>query len=108
MQGRVAKTTNIIYSAQNPRRYYSVSYGFQQSLALRFTTLTKGFFLLDGKNASVTQSPHLKFPDNLKGHMIYTPFYVNVNDCMLWEQAVRLLNVDANPLIPISTYPVKK
>lgn len=97
-----------IYYATNPRRYYGMCYGFQNTSLVRFTSPTKGFFLMDAKSTTFTQSPYLQFPENLKGHWLHMPFDVNVNDCMLWDQAVRLLNSDGDPLVPISADPVKK
>ncbi|MEG1710050.1 MAG: hypothetical protein RR285_15260, partial [Acinetobacter sp.] len=99
---------SYIYNTTNPRRYYGVYYGFNYSSLIQFTSPTKGFFLLDGKNTNFTQSPYLQFPENLKGHWILMPFDADVNDCMLWEQAVRLLNADGNPLVPISGDAVKQ
>lgn len=97
-----------IYYTKNPRRYYGACYGFQYSMAVRFTTPTRGYFLFDGKSTTFTQSPYLQFPENLKGYFIYMPFDVNVNDCMLWEKAVKLLNEDGEPLVPIPADPLKK
>ena len=96
-----------IDSASNPRRYYGMRYGFDYGTVRQFTDITKGFFLLDCKNTSITQTSYLTFPESLKEHWVLMPFDVNINDCMLWESAVKLLNEDGEPLILVDTDPVK-
>lgn len=97
-----------IYSSSNPSRYFGTYMGFNYARASRFSSPSKGYMLIDCKNTSFTQSSYFQFPDSLKGHWIYIPFDVNVNDFLLWEQAVKLLNVDGNPLVAVSNDPVKK
>lgn len=97
-----------INTSTNPRRYFGVNMGFTNARTAQFLTLSKGYMAIDCKNTSFTQSSYIQFPDSLKGHWIYIPFDINVNDFLLWEQAVKLLNADGNPLVAISTDPVKK
>lgn len=97
-----------IVASTNPSRFFGINMGFANARAVNFLTYTKGYMALDCNNTSFTQSSYIQFPDSLKGHWIYIPFDVNVNDFLLWEQAVKLLNADGNPLVAISTDPVKK
>ena len=97
-----------IVPSVNPRRYYGVCCGFQSSTTVNFFTKTTGYFLINANSSTFTQSAYLQFPDNLKGHFVYMPFDVNTNDCMLWDNAVKLLNSDGGPLAIISSDPIKK
>lgn len=97
-----------IYSSSNPSRYFGTYMGFNYAKTSRFLSPSKGYMLIDCKNTSFTQSSYFQFPDSLKGHWIYIPFDVNANDFLLWEQVVKLLNADGNPLVAVSSDPVKK
>lgn len=97
-----------ISASTNPSRYFGIYMGFAYARVAQFLTLSKGYMTIDCKNTSFIQSSYIQFPDSLKGHWIYIPFDINVNDFLLWEQAVKLLNADGNPLVAISSDPVKK
>jgi hypothetical protein len=97
-----------IYNTTNPRRYYAAYIAFAYAKCVNFTSPTKGYMVLDATNTTITQSTYLQFPDSLKGHIVYIPFDVNINDILLWEQAVKLLNASGNPLVAVPADPVKK
>lgn len=97
-----------IASASNPKRYFGIYYGLGNSKNCEFTSQTKGFLILDCKSTSITQNSNIEFPEELKGHWVYFPFDVNVNDFLLYDQAVCLLNKDGDPLVAVSTDSVKK
>lgn len=98
----------VIYNTSNPSRYFGIYMGFNYARTSRFLSLSKGYMLIDGKNTSFTQSSFFQFPDSLKGHWIYIPFDADVNDFLLWDQAVKLLNANGDPLVAVSSDPVKK
>lgn len=97
-----------IDSAINPKRYWAIYYFFGYAVDIKFTSTTKGWVLLDGKNTSVTQSSYVQFPDSLKGHWLMIPFDLNINDIAIWDQAVKLLNSEGNPLVVDSSHAVRK
>ncbi|MFV0503760.1 MAG: hypothetical protein ACK5LT_07315 [Lachnospirales bacterium] len=101
-------TDNAINSATNPRRYWAVYRMFPYARRIKFTSPTKGWVLLDAKSTDVTQTSYLQFPDTLKGHWLMIPFDLNVNDIALWDQVVKLLNTDGEPLVIDSAHAVKK
>ncbi len=97
-----------IGSTSNPKRYFGIYYGLGNSKNCEFTSQTKGFLILDCKSTSITQNSNIEFPEELKGHWVYFPFDVNVNDYLLYDQAVCLLNKNGDPLVAVSTDSVKK
>ncbi|WP_139904013.1 hypothetical protein [Clostridium thermarum] len=107
--GRESGDNNYyIDSTLNPKRYWAIYYFFGYAVDIKFTSPTKGWGLLDGKSTSVTQTPYLQFPENLKGHWLMIPFDLNANDIALIDQAVKLLNSEGNPLIQDSNHAVRK
>lgn len=101
-------TDYAIYNTTAPRRYWGAYILFSYGKTIKFTSPTKGWVLLDGKNTSVTQTSYLQFPESLKGHWLMVPFDLNTNDIVLWDQIVKLLNADGNPLVIDSNNSVKK
>lgn len=97
-----------IYASSNPSRYFGMYMGFYHARVSRFISPSKGYMIIDCNNTSFTQSSYVQFPESLKGHWIYIPFDVNVNDFLLWEQAVKLLNKDGDPLVAVSSDSIKK
>lgn len=97
-----------IYSNTNPKRYFAARYGFESTLATRFTASTKGFMIIDGKSPTFSNSTQIKFPDNLKGHWVYVPFEVMKYEMFIWEEAIRLLNKDGEPLAAIASDTIKQ
>lgn len=97
-----------ISSDLNPRRYYAVNRLFSNAKTIKFTSPTKGWLLVDGRNTSITQSSYLQFPENLKGYWLMIPFDINTNDIAIWSEVVRLLNNDGSALEIDNSHPVKK
>lgn len=98
----------VISNTSNPRRIFGVYFGVCNNKCIGYTSQTKGFLVLDCKNTSITQSPNIEFPEELKGHYVMFPFDVNVNDFLLYDEAVCLLNKDGDPLVIDSKDSVKK
>lgn len=94
--------------AVNPKRYWAIYYFFGNATDVKFTSPTKGWVLLDGRNTGITQTSYLQFPDSLKGNWLMVPFDLNTNDIALLDQAVKLLNSEGSPLIPDSNNAVRK
>ncbi|MFU0800194.1 MAG: Por-Secre-tail domain-containing protein [Xylanivirga thermophila] len=97
-----------VSSDLNPRRYYAISRLFSNAQTIKFTSPTKGWLLVDGKNTDITQSSFLQFPESLKGYWLMIPFDINTNDIAIWGETIRLLNSDGNALEKDSSHPVKK
>lgn len=97
-----------VYQSNNPKRFFAIVTGFGSATSIRFTSATKGFMIIDGKQTAFTQSTLIQFPDDLKGHWIYLPFDVTTNDILLWDQAVRLLNSNGEALVAVTSDSVKK
>lgn len=109
LYGRESGDTDYtVNSTTNPRRFWATYILFQYAKTIKFTSPTKGWALLDAKNTSVTQTSYLQFPENLKGNWLMMPFDLNTNDIVLWDQVVRLLNYEGNPLVVDSSHSIKK
>lgn len=92
----------------NPKRYWVINRLFYYATKIKFTSPTKGWVLLDGTKTAVTQTTYVQFPDDLKGHWLMIPFDLNINDIVIWEQIIKLLNSEGNPLMIDDTDAVKK
>lgn len=101
-------TDYYLDSTTKPERYWVVYRLFNYARTIKFTSITKGWVLLDGKETSVTQSNYVQFPEHLKGHWLMIPFDFSTNDIVLWDQVVKLLNSEGNPLVADSNDEVKK
>ncbi|WP_035287963.1 hypothetical protein [Clostridium sp. KNHs214] len=101
-------TDYALNSTTNPSRYWAVYRMFDYARRIMFTSPSKGWVLLDGKDTNITQTSYIQFPEHLKGHWLMIPFDLNINDVAIWEQTVKLLNTDGNPLVVDSADPIKK
>lgn len=107
--GREGSDTDYsISSSLNPKRYWVVNVLFPNARTIKFTSITKGWVLLDAKITGVTQSSYIQFPENLKGHWVMMPFDLNSNEVVLWDQVIKLLNSEGNPLVIDSAHAIRK
>lgn len=109
LYGREGGDTDYgVNSTTYPRRYWAVAVMFPNARTVKFTSPTKGWVLLDSRSTGVTQTSYLQFPESLKNHWLMMPFDLNTSDIVLWDQVVKLLNSDGNPLNIDSNHAVKK
>lgn len=109
LYGREGGDTDYgVNSTTYPRRYWAATVMFPNARTVKFTSATKGWVLLDSRSTGVTQTSYLQFPESLKNHWLMMPFDLNTSDIVLWDQVVKLLNSDGNPLNIDSNHAVKK
>ncbi|KOA21138.1 hypothetical protein CLHOM_02680 [Clostridium homopropionicum DSM 5847] len=109
LYGREGGDTDYgVNSIACPRRYWVATVMFPNARTVKFTSPTKGWVLLDSRSTGVTQTSYLHFPESLKNHWLMMPFDLNTSDIVLWDQVVKLLNSDGNPLNIDSNHAVKK
>lgn len=109
LYGREGGDTDYgVNSTTYPRRYWAATVMFPNARTVKFTSTTKGWVLLDSRSTGVTQTSYLQFPESLKNHWLMMPFDLNTSDIVLWDQVVKLLNSDGNPLNIDSNHAVKK
>ena len=109
IHGREMDDSNYyIYNTTNPKRYWGAYILFTYARTIKFTSLTKGYILVDSKQTNIIQTSYIQFPDSLKGHWLMVPFDINTNDVVLWDKIVKLLNSDGNALNIESGNAIKK
>lgn len=91
-----------------PKRYWAATVMFPNARQIKFTSPTKGWALIDSRSTGITQTSYLVFPESLKNHWLMMPFDLNTSDVVLWDQVVKLLNSDGNPLNIDNNHAVKK